>query len=337
MNKKWAGLFIAWVCLILFRGYSNTSRAQEPEEKKFKVLVVMSYDDQLEWQKEIQRGVESVLSKSCDLRFFNLNSRYDFENAKSKAQEAFQLYQEFQPDGVIASDDNAQTLFVIPYLRNKTDKPVVFCGVNADPAAYEYPAKNVTGILERVHFKESIALLQLIDPSVKKITFVMGDNNTATAFMDQAKTEQKEYTAEILDIKKIKTLEEGLEYIQRVSPQTDAFFIENINGVKTAAGETPKEKDMVQQLVAQCRKPTFAPNEYTIKNGVLCGVTKTGIEQGGTAGEMLLRAMKGAPISEIPIIQNHDGQAIINVTTLKDLGLKPPSSVLRMSKLVRTE
>jgi hypothetical protein len=46
---------------------------------------------------------------------------------------------------------------------------------------------------------------------------------------------------------------------------------------------------------------------------MLCGVIKTGQEQGTAAAEMLLKAMGGTPISQIRVTRNRRSKAVINV------------------------
>ena len=141
-------LFSGLLACSLF--YASSALAEE----RFKVLVVFSYEQDYLWEVEIREEIEKVFSPYADLTFFYMNTKVALENGSEKAVEAFSLYQQLQPDGVIAVDDNAQSLFVVPYLKNRVSTPVIFCGVNADPKAYGYPAENVSGILERYHFEE---------------------------------------------------------------------------------------------------------------------------------------------------------------------------------------
>ena len=69
-------------------------------------------------------------------------------------KEALTLVKEWRPDAVITSDDNAQEYFATK-LRN-TSTPVIFCGVNADPSKYGFPARNVSGIIERSSLHRSL-------------------------------------------------------------------------------------------------------------------------------------------------------------------------------------
>jgi ABC-type uncharacterized transport system substrate-binding protein len=86
-------------------------------------------------------------------------------------------------------------MFVVPYLKNKVKTPVVFCGVNSEPGTYGYPASNVTGILERDHISESIALIQLLDPSVKIIAYIMKDTPTTQSVYHVIQQESDTYSA----------------------------------------------------------------------------------------------------------------------------------------------
>ncbi len=44
-------------------------------EKKFKVLVVMSYEESYPWGAEIREGIESILGNSCTIKYGYLNTK----------------------------------------------------------------------------------------------------------------------------------------------------------------------------------------------------------------------------------------------------------------------
>jgi hypothetical protein len=46
--------------------------------------------------------------------------------------------------------------------------------------------------------------------------------------------------------------------------------------------------------------------------------------------------MKGTPINQIPITVNKYGKRMLNVTVMKDLGIKPKRRVLVGTQLVKT-
>ena len=77
-------------------------------------------------------------------------------------------------------------------------------------------------------------------------------------------------------------------------------------------------------------------NDFHVRNGVLCAVVKSGNAQGRVSAQMLLKAIKGTPIKHIPITVNKYGKRMLNVTVMKELGIRPKRRVLIGTELVRT-
>ncbi|MCP4348226.1 MAG: ABC transporter substrate-binding protein [Desulfobacterales bacterium] len=304
---------------------------------KYKVLVVMSYGSQWDWVKEISEGIESVIADKAEIKYVYLDTKKNIKGGPEKAKQAYAVYQEFNPDGVITADDNAQSMFVVKYLKDKVKTPVMFCGVNAEPDKYGFPSKNVSGILERIHVRESIAFAQQIIPSVKSFAYIMKESPSAKAILQQVEKEKETYSAKFVGAKFPKSFKEAVENVKGFKDQADLLFIETMQGTKGDDGTAMDSKDIIPKLVKTFGKPTIGASLPQIKLGALCAVIKTGQEQGSTAAKMLLKAMEGTPVSEIPITQNQHGQRILNVTTLmKDLKIKPNRKMTLGTKLIKT-
>jgi ABC-type uncharacterized transport system substrate-binding protein len=301
-----------------------------------KVLVVMSYERDFPWVQEIEAGVDSVLSGRCDVHYFYMNTKSSFSGAKQKAAEAFELYRKLAPDGVIAADDDAQAMFVVPYLKDKVATPVMFCGVNADPAEYGYPASNVSGVLERLHIQESIALARQLVPSIRTIAFMMKESPVARLVFEQIRREGDGYPVKIVGVRSPKTLQEAVAMATELRRTSDALFLETLEGIPGSDGRPLKDKEVMPVLAAAFGKSTIGSNAYAVHFGLLSAVVKTGAEQGETAGRMLLKAIDGTPVSQLPVTRNHKGKRMINVSALKALGVKPRPVELRGAELVRT-
>jgi ABC-type uncharacterized transport system substrate-binding protein len=304
---------------------------------RYKVLVVMSYHDTVAWEKEIRRGIESVLTDACEVRYFYLDTKYHFSGGAEKAREAFRVYQEFHPDGVISADDDAQSLFVVPYLKDKVKTPVVFCGVNAEPERYGFPAANVTGILERAHFRESIAFLRQLVPTVNSVCYLGIDNGTGRTYSDIVRGEAHSYPAKPVANRLVLTMDEALSASEEMRKKCDALMLTTLEGLKDSAGNYLSEKEIIPSIAKSFGKPVIGINDFTIRSGLLCAVVKSGQEQGATAARMLLKAMGGAPVFEMPITRNREGKRIINVSVMKELGIKPRPVILRGAELVKSE
>jgi ABC-type uncharacterized transport system substrate-binding protein len=228
-------------------------------------------------------------------------------------------------------------MFVVPYLKNKVKTPVMFCGVDAEPEKYGYPAGNVSGILERNHVAETIALAQQLVPSIKTVGFIAKDSPAHREFTKQVIKEHTVYSAEFMGFKMPRTKQETLSMIEELKGRCDLLFITTLRGIPDADGR-PLEDDEIIPIVADAfGKPIITGNEFVVQNAALCAVVRTGQEQGESAARMLLRAMQGTPFDRIPIIVNQYGKRIINVTVLKKMGIKPKTIILQGAELVRTE
>lgn len=305
--------------------------------KRYKVLVVMSYHESKPWVKEVKEGIDSEIGGLCDLKYFYMDTKRNLEKGSSQAQKAYALFQEFKPDGVIAIDDNAQSLFVVPYLKDKVSVPVIFGGVNNEPEEYGYPASNVTGILERPHIGQSIAFAQQLVPSIKTFGFIGKEGATTQSMLRQIQKEAVTYPAKFVVYKLPATMEEALVMVEDLKESCDAMLIVNMEGIRGKNGKSMKKKDVLPVLVRAFGKPTISDITKDLRYGVLCSVAVTGQEQGATSASMLLEAMQGAPVSKIPITRNMHGKVIINVTAMKALGIKPRPILLKGTDLVKTE
>ncbi|BCS53009.1 ABC transporter substrate-binding protein [Geobacter sp. SVR] len=301
-----------------------------------RVMVVMSYEETFPWVREQKEGIDSVLGGTCDIRYFYMNTKTNFAGGPDKARQAYALYQEFKPHGIIAADDDAQSMFVVPYLKDKVSTPVMFCGVNAEPEQYGYPASNVSGILERLHLSESIALARQLAPSIKSIGFIMRESPVAALVFQQVRKEADSYPVKVVDFKTPSTLKEAVTMTAELRRKSDLLFVETLEGITDEEGKPMKDREVMPIIARMFGKSTIGTNAYAVEYALLSAVIKTGQEQGSTAATMLRKAMAGTPAGQIPIGRNRFGKRMINLTVMKSLGMEPKPIILRGVELVRT-
>lgn len=320
------------VLLFMVWGASHVAYAD-----RLNVLVVMSYESDFPWCRNVRTGIETVLDSECDIRYFYMNTKSNLSGGKAKANEAFDIYLSSLPDGVIAADDNAQSMFVVPFLKDKVKTPVMFCGVNADPAIYGYPATNVSGIMERPHFNEAFSFAQQLVPSIKSVGFITKESPTGEAHYHQLQRERDTYSVTIKGFEAVTTVQDLIAKVHGFKNTCDALFIASLAGIVDRDGKPVSEKEGTQIAIkAFGNKPTIGDEKYTVTYGALCSVVRTGQEQGEMAAKMLLQAMKGRAVSDIPMIQNQRGERIINATMIRSMGLKIRPEILRGAQLVKT-
>jgi ABC-type uncharacterized transport system substrate-binding protein len=246
------------------------------------------------------------------------------------------LYQDWKPDGVITADDDPQSKFVIPYLKDKVETPVIFCGVNAEPEEYGFPASNVSGILQRPHVAETITFVRQFDPSIQTVGVLSLDIPAGRALSQQIQQEKETYGIQMLETKYVSKLDEAIAVVEDLKMQCDALLMGPLGNLLDAEGNKLTDKDVYPVLTQTFGKPTLTIWAQIVPYGVLCAITDRGQEQGEVAAEMLLKAMQGTSVSELPITQNKKGKRILNVTVMKSLGIKPKPTVLKGVEFVES-
>ena len=339
-SRKGTVLFRGVFCFFLLVGFLTFGMPAKALglERKFRVMVVMSYEKSYPWVKDVEKGIESVLADLCTIRYFYLNTKTDRKSGELRAKEAYEAYLDFKPDGVIASDDDAQVMFVVPYLRNQVPTPIMFCGVNSEPEKYGYPARNVSGVLERECIKESLLFLTQLAPDIKTFGLMVKQSSTGLAVKKQMENEAMQYPVQFKGTIVVNTVAEALDAAENIKRTWDALFYITLEGISGSDGAPVSDAQVIPDLLEAYNKPVFTNAIYRVKCGALGAVVKSGREHGQLSSKMLLQAMRGTPVSGIKITQNRFGRRILNVDALKELGISSPKPFLiRSTTLVRTQ
>ena len=238
---------------------------------------------------------------------------------------------------MITVDDNAQKMFVLPYLKDKIKTPIMFAGVNAEAERYGYPNSHISGILERGHIRESIAFSMQLVPSIRNIAFFAKDSPSGQALLRQYEKESSSYITDKTQFWLITSVADFAAIHEIIENQYDAIYVDSLQGIEDESGAPMSNRDVIQRLATMFQKPIIGANQYHVKQGALGAVVKTGQEQGETAAQMLLQAMFGTPVNDIPVSRNYKGKRVINVTAMKTLGIEPRPAVLLGATLIRSE
>jgi len=302
----------------------------------FKIMVVMSYEQDNPWCNEIKEGIDGVLEEHAELTYFYMDTKTNLAGGPEKARQALALFERLQPNGVITVDDNAQSMFVVPFLKDKVDTPIFFCGANADAGDYGYPTRHISGTLERGHIRESIAFLKQLLAQLEQICFIAKASPSGEAPQRQVEEEQATYMARVERFDLIKSTREIKALGEIANKKCSAVYMDSLEGIVDEDARPLGNREILALFSAIYRGPIIGANRYHVEDGALSAVVKTGQEQGEIAAGMLLQALRGTPVSELPVTRNYQGRRFINVTTLEALRIRPRPIVLRGATLVRT-
>ena len=305
---------------------------------KQKIFFVNSYHKGYRWSDDIEKGLLKALrikSRGND-EFDNNGSNIDFkvirmntklrnqqEQIKQVALEAKQMIDTWQPDVVVACDDNAVKYLIEPYYLDSTI-PIVFCGVNYDASVYNLPSQNATGMVEIEHIQETIALLR---------DYAGGDRIGYIGAEDMSNRKslvfhKKMLGIEYVDGSLVSTLEEWKKEYIRLQKAVDMLIILNPVGVK---GWSPEAIDTF--LLVSTTIPSGAVGDSEIRYSLL-GNVKIAEEQGWWAGKTVLQILHGMEPSDIPVTRNKESKLYINMPIANRLGIKFPIILLERANIL---
>lgn len=299
-----------------------------------KVLVVHSYNHDHVWVQSVSRGIRMVLDfRNVEVQLFYMDTMNhpDPEWMARKGDEALTVIGQWNPDVVITADDNAQE-YVGKKLVREGQVPVVFCGVNMDPGRYGYPAKTVTGVLERPHFSETVSLLeQLLGKKEPLRLLVLLDCNANTGYIfDSMKAQINPRSVESLEWSAPGTFEEWKETIQKAQSQVDAIAVYLCYPVlrDSSSQLTMSSLEVLAWTNQNSRIPIAGFLPSAAKSDCLCGVLESGLEQGKMAGQMAGKILNGVEPAKLEMQTVLAGQPMMNLKTAQKLGIHVSDDVI---------
>lgn len=304
---------IGLIVVVAILGYGGSEK---------RVLLIFSYHPDYPWHVEEAAGAEEVLLQEGIIveKFFLDTKRHTSVEWKEQVStEADKKIEEFGPDLVIVFDDNACELVAKRYIGKPL--PFVFCGVNADPATYGFPAENITGALERPDVNRSIELLQMLVPRIERVALITDASPTSQGFIKEL-----EELALPVEMTEIYTTDDFADWQRKVialQSEVDAIGLFVYHTLKGQGEDVSMPPDSVLGWTLENnRLPEFALLDFTIQGGALCGVVLSAYDQGKTAAEMANRILAGESPSDIPVAIPEASRVMINAKRATELGIE---------------
>jgi ABC-type uncharacterized transport system substrate-binding protein len=317
---KQMSLILSMMLVVLF--FSIPTEASDSGKK---VLFIDSYHKGYAWSDGVTNGVKSVIDgKHITLKIVRMDTkRHPSEDFKKEAALKLKdVVENFKPDVVIASDDNASKYLIVPYFKG-SDLPFVFCGVNWDASGYGFPTSNVTGMIEVTPVPQ---LLEQLKPYAKgdRVGFLGPDILTARKEAENYKkifgiTVREYYAKNFDDWKK------GFKELQK---SVDILLLASDGGLYS-----DKASEMKSFVEANTTVPTGASYDFMAPY-VLLDFAKVAEEQGSWAAHAALKILDGTSPADIPVVKNKEGKLIINMRIAKALGVDIPFNFIQSADQV---
>ncbi len=247
---------------------------------------------------DIMQGIRETLTNRADLRVHFLDSKRQpgADAIRSNAAAALNAIQEFDPNILIASDDDAVKYVVAPHLK-QGGLPVVFCGVNWSCTQYGLPTANVTGMIEVVPIDQAIGAVRRRHPSIRKLVVLSEDSTSERS------------NRELLDpLYRRLGLEPSYRLVSDFAAWKTAFVQANAGAdliyLPTNGAIRDWDRDAAVAWVHEhIRKPVIRCDDFMMPYCVL-GVTKVAREQGEWAAQTALAILDGRSPAAIPLATN---------------------------------
>ncbi len=308
-------------------------------EKK-KLFFINSYHKGYEWSDDIEMGLLKALAirenpdgtydtsgSNIELKIFRMDTKLN-KSEKLKRQAALSakaIIDEWQPDIVVASDDNASKYLIAPYYKNAAT-PFVFCGLNWDASVYGFPVSNVTGMVEIDPVLETIEILKKYAKG-DRIGFIGVKSISAQKSVD---TYVKRLGINLSDGKLVSDFSEWKKEYLRLQEAVDMILWFNPVGI------TGWDSKLAEKFILENTKiPTGATSDNN-KRFALVGIVKIAEEQGWWAGKTALEILAGKSAADIPIVTNKESRVYLNMLLARRLGLKFPMGLIEKATFVGT-
>jgi ABC-type uncharacterized transport system substrate-binding protein len=305
--------------------------------RELKILHVMSYHSPWRWTDGQLQGFKDGLAAPAQVRVFQMDAKRQStpEQMQARAGEARALIEQWKPDLLYTTDDEAQDLVARHYVG--TNLPVVFSGVNKPPQTYGFEgAPNVAGVLEHEHSLESIRLLQSLAPGARRFVAVFDE----APLWPSVQARMKARVAGLPDVEfvawdTIRTFDEYKRKLQQYQTRADAIALIGVFNFKDAQGRNVPYQEVLRWTADNSRLPDLGFWVDRVHHGTLAAVTVSEREQGLAAGRIARGILlEGRKPSSFPMAPTLKGAPVVSLARARMLGLKIRSGPLLAAEVV---
>ena len=288
-----------------------------------KIFYINSYHEGYGSSDDIAEGIsETLAAAGAQLEIFYMDTKRQFasEYLEDISQKALKAIQVYQPDVIIASDDNAVKHIVAPHFKDGPI-PVVFCGVNWSCEQYGLPTNNVTGMLEVLPLDTAFTTLKKLYPDATKLT-ILSENTTSELNNKKVlDTLYRNYgfepTYALVD-----NYSDWKKAFKKANHDADLIFF-----VTNGAIKNWNEVDARIFIAKAIKKPVFTADDFMMDYAVF-GFTKVAKEQGIWAAEKALEICSGVSSKEIELTRNRQAKTYINPFLAEKIDFVKPADMI---------
>ncbi len=312
---------VSYLALLVL--FSGPAFAQDYTGKK--ILWIDAYHQGYGWSDGIEEGVRSAVEGTgAELKVHRMDTKRNTseEFIINAADEAKAVIEEYGPDIVIASDDNASKHLVVKYYKD-ADLPIVFNGVNWSVEEYGYPFSNVTGMIE-VNAADELVDILLSMTDGDRIGYLTSDVITEKKDIDNTR---KVFDFEF-EHKLVKTMDEWKEAFKEFQNKYDVVVLQNNAGINDW-----DEDEAARFAEAETKVPTGSFYDWMAPYSLVV-YGKVAQEQGEYAVKTAFEILDGKKPGDIPLVKNERGQIFINAKIAESAQIEVPAELIEAADTI---
>ena len=327
--------FLLAALLLLNSGLALASEKSQP----LRILHVMSFHSPYRWTDGQLAGFKQGLGADVRVEYrvlqMDANRNKTPQVKEEKGAEARAIIESWRPDLVYTSDDDAARYVIQPHINTNT--PMVFSGVNKNPEDYGFNnAKNVTGVLEREHFVETVHLLQNIAPGIRRLAIISDDGPQFTPMLQRIQDNRGRIPGvQITATDIVRNYADFQKKVLSYQDQADAILLLGIFTLRDEKGVSVPYPEVLRWMAENSKLPDCSFWIDRIFHGTLTAMTVSEHAQGFAAGQ-LARAIliEKRPPASLPMKPTTKGHPAISLARARQLGLKIKSTQLLTAEVI---
>ena len=304
-----------------------------------RIFHVMSFDSPWRWTDGQLAGFrEGLDDPQAEVQVFQMDvKRHRGDAARAeRGRLAREAVARWKPDLLYLSDDDAVAQVARPLAGSAL--PIVFSGVNRSLAEHDLEgASNVTGVREREHVVETLHLLKSLAPQIRRLAVISDQGSYWDTVIGRVRGRIAQVEGlQLARIDRVGSFAEYRDRLRACENDVDAVLHLGVLTLADERGTTVPDWVVQRWVVDNIRLPDASFWIDRVHNGTLASVTVSEHEQGLAAGRLARAVLHEgrAPIS-LPVQATLKGHPAISLPRARQLGLRPSSSVLLSSEVVR--
>ncbi len=296
------------------------------------VLILHSYH-KAAWTDSLLEGIHSVLDDVSNLDLvveYMDTKRLQTGDYLKALDRLYRLkYGRVRFDAVLTSDDNAYHYALEHQAQLFKNAPIVFCGLNRYNPFRINHIPDVTGVVEKADFQDTLAFALEARPNAGVVHLIVDRTTTSQINKDGLfEVLTRRYPDLAIDFLSGLSLDDLGDRLAAL-PKTDfAFFIAFW---QDGAGK-PVSPDQLAAAFYRSAVPIFGRSEWMLNKGMTGGKCVSGFHQGEAAARLVKRILAGEDPNAIPVIMDSPNRFMFDYRLLERYAISsaslPPDSIL---------